>query len=135
MLLRDRKVILASALTVIGYLAAAMVLIDQGLSTSLPVSIWMEPLITAGSPLAWLLTINMALLGWRLIWRAIYTGRAHGWREGFRAVPRALVGNAINALAALRACRRYWRIAKGREANFWDKTAHHFPALAPSASV
>lgn len=130
MLLRDRKVILASGLTVIGYGVALMVLIDMGLGTLLPSAGRLKPLVPSGSPLDWLLTGNVALLGWRLLWRAIYTGRAYGWREGLRAVPRALVGNAINALAAFRACRRYWRIAKRGEANYWDKTAHRFPTTS-----
>ncbi|HPU15367.1 MAG TPA: hypothetical protein PK808_04725, partial [Polymorphobacter sp.] len=60
----------------------------------------------------------------------LYTGHAHGAREGVRAIPRALIGNVINAAAALRACRRYLRIAQGRETNYWDKTAHRFPQAA-----
>lgn len=77
--------------------------------------------------LRWMLTVNALLLAWRLAMRAGATARVYGWREGCRAVPRAVVGNIVAMLAARRALVRYCRMLAGDEAR-WDKTAHRFPA-------
>jgi len=130
MLVRDRKAIVAALLTLMGYAAVLLVVIDTALRAFVPVLGLLTQLVAPGSWLALLLAFNVFVLAWRLLMRALYTGHAHGWREGVRAVPRALVGNVINAAAAMRACRRYWRIAQGRETNYWDKTAHRFPQPA-----
>ena len=128
MLLRDCKAILTALLTVLGYAAMALVLIDSALARAFPLARAFGPLVAPGSALAVLLWLNAAVFGWRLALRAGFTMMAHGWREGLRAVPRVVVGNLINAAAAIRALRRYRRTLSGREAAVWDKTAHRFPA-------
>lgn len=130
MLLRDRKSIVAPLLTALGYLAAAMIVADLALGATIPGAHRFAPLVAPHSVLAWLLPINGLALGWRLGMRAGFTGAAHGWREGLRSVPRTVVANWINAAAAQRAVRRYFRIRSGREAPAWDKTAHKFPVPA-----
>lgn len=129
MLLRDRKAILASLLVLLAYAALPLVAADMLARALVPA---IPPLAPPGSLLAALLAVNAALLAWRLAARALFTARAHGWREGLRAVPRAVVGNLVNALAALRALRRYWRARTGRAALVWEKTAHRFPGSAPA---
>ena len=59
--------------------------------------------------------------------RAAFTGSVYGWHEAALAVPRTIVANWINAVAASRALRRYFRIRAGLETPHWDKTAHRFP--------
>lgn len=59
--------------------------------------------------------------------RAVFTGRVYGFREGLRAVPRAIVANLINALAASRAVSRYRQALISGEALRWDKTEHRTP--------
>lgn len=130
MLVRDRKAIVAALLTLMGYAAVLLVLLDTAVRTLVPALGRSMQLVAPGSRLELLLAFNVIVLAWRLLMRALFTGHAHGWREGLRAVPRALIGNVINAAAAMRACRRYWRIAQGRETNYWDKTAHRFPQPA-----
>ena len=127
MLMRDRKAILTALLAVASYVTAALVLVDLALSQTVPAVRSFGPLAPAGSVLATLLWINAVALGWRLGMRAGFTASAHGWREGVRAVPRAVVGNLINAAAAIRALRNYRRIITGRAQPVWDKTAHRFP--------
>ena len=131
MLLRDRKAILAALLVLLAYAALPLVAADLAARALLPAAP-LPPLAPAGSLLAALLAVNAALLAWRLAVRALFTARMHGWREGVRAVPRAVVGNLVNALAALRALRRYWRTQTGRAAQVWEKTAHRFPGAAPA---
>ncbi len=131
MLLRDRKSIVAPLLTALGYLAAAMVVLDAVVAWLLPTARGFAPLAPRGSVLFVLLWVNAATLGWRIGWRAGFTGRAHGWREGVRAAPRAVIANLINAAAAAGAVRRYARIRAGREIAIWDKTVHRFPTPLP----
>jgi adsorption protein B len=78
-----------------------------------------------------LLTINAAMLAWRLIMRAWFTGRAYGWWQALLSLPRALVGNFIALMAARKAVWRYVIALRGRRPQ-WDKTRHRFPeALEP----
>ena len=81
--------------------------------------------------LAVLLTVNLALLVWRVGMRFGFVTRVHGWREGLRSIPRVVVGNAIAMLAARRALARYLRIRR-TGASEWNKTAHAFPRQLPA---
>jgi len=124
MRLRDRRAILAHLVIAAAYgaflLGAASVLLHYlaGRAATLP-------------PLpAPLLVVTTAMLLWRLAMRATMVTRLHGWREGVRAVPRALISNVIGMASAWRAVWRY--IGVGRGAHGWDKTRHHFPVHPPA---
>jgi adsorption protein B len=77
-----------------------------------------------------LLMCNSALLAWRIAMRAHFVGLRCGWKEGARSIPRAIIANLVALLAARRAIFRYLSMLRGAELR-WDKTAHHFPELAP----
>lgn len=124
MLVRDRKGLLAAVLTMLAWLLALALLIDAALRALLPAAAQLPPATAGGT--ATLLAINGVLLIWRLLMRAGFTAHAYGWREGLRAVPRAVAGNAINALAAIVAMRRYWRSLRGAPLA-WEKTRHRYP--------
>jgi adsorption protein B len=129
MLMRDRKVIVAALLTLFGYIAMALVLLDAAAAKFVPGAARFTPLVAPGSVLAATLVFTSSVLLWRLVVRAGFTASVHGWREGLRAVPRVVVGNLINALAAWRATGRYLAIRRGRAELVWDKTAHRFPGV------
>ncbi|MFA7441485.1 MAG: hypothetical protein WCZ66_11035 [Sphingomonadaceae bacterium] len=74
-----------------------------------------------------LLWFNLALLGWRLLAAAFFTGREHGLAEALRSIPRLAVANVINALAAARAIGRYREALQSGTVIDWDKTSHRFP--------
>jgi adsorption protein B len=80
-----------------------------------------------------LLKVNAALLLWRLLIRAIFVGRAAGWREALLSVPRMVVADLITLMAARRAVARYVGMLRGREVR-WDKTVHKFPDLPVGVS-
>jgi len=124
MLVRDRKGVLTAALTLAGYGLALAALGLTAVRAVYPPFADAPPLIEPGSATAALLGFNMAALGWRLAMRALFTGRTHGWREGLRAPPRAVVANIINFLAAVRALRIYVAIGRGTARTSWDKTRH-----------
>ncbi len=126
MMMRDRKVVAAALLTILAYLATLLIGVDMVLIATVPAAGRLPPLF---GPLASaLVTVNIALLGWRLLVRAACTAHGHGWREGLRAVPRAFVGNIVNAAAAWTACRHYSAALRTGTPLGWDKTAHRFPA-------
>nr|WP_310524989.1 glycosyl transferase family protein [Polymorphobacter sp.] len=125
MLLRDRKALLASLLTVIAYAVSLFVLIDFALRALVPKAAAMPGL--ANAPLTALLWVNAALLAWRLLMRAGFTAHAYGPIEGLRAIPRAVASNVINAAAAWAAARHYLAALQGTRTLAWNKTAHRFP--------
>ena len=128
MLLRDRKAVLASFLTIIGYAVVLLVIGDVALRRVWPAAAALPPL--AARWLTAMLWFNAALLAWRLLMRAGFTAHAYGPAEGIRAVPRAFASNVINAAAAWAAARHYVAAVRGTRALAWDKTAHRFPDQA-----
>lgn len=130
MLARDRKALLTAAIAVLAYAAAALVLAQLLLRGMLArvEGVELPPLLLAEA--SWLrgfLLFNALLLGWRLLLRAGFTAHAYGPAEGVMAVPRALLANAINFLAALKAAERYRAMVETGRAQEWDKTRHRFP--------
>jgi bacteriophage N4 adsorption protein B len=79
---------------------------------------------------AWIKTallLNVILLVWRLVVRAIFVGRSSGWRQALLSVPRAFVSNMVNICAACHAIWRYTRATVKHQSIRWDKTSHRFP--------
>ncbi len=128
MLMRDRKALASSLLVVLAYAAAGLATLEAAARLASPAARALPPLV--GPLLGALLTGNAVLLGWRLLMRAVFTRHAYGWRQGLRSVPRSVVSNVVNALAAWRAVSGYREIAAGRSESVWDKTAHRFPVAA-----
>ena len=125
MLLRDRKAPLMALLTLAGYALALLLGIDLLLRQLLPAAARLPAVATGWVPA--LLWLNWTLLCWRLLMRALFTLRVRGAAEALLATPRALVGNFINAMAALRALSRYRAALRSGAALAWDKTRHRFP--------
>jgi adsorption protein B len=76
-----------------------------------------------------LVPTGIALMAWRLAVRFCFVARAYGVPEGLRSIPRAIIGNLVMMLAAVRALRLYVRMRRSGVVR-WDKTDHHFPDLA-----
>ena len=119
MRMRDRRGPLAGLLMMAGYGAALLwlqIAIAQGLGA--PLELHLSPALEA------LLTINAALLGWRILMRAGFVTATYGLRQGLLSIPRLVVGNVISILAVWRALSIHSRGGPSR----WDKTRHIFPA-------
>jgi len=122
MRLRDRRGPLAALLLLAAYSAAflwSQLFLAEALGA--PIHVAFDPVLTM------LLTVNGALLAWRILMRASFTTYAYGLREGLLSIPRLVVGNVISILAAARAIRVH--VSGG--ARRWDKTQHVFPAELP----
>ena len=125
MLVRDRKAPLMALLTLVAYALALLLGLDLLLRQLSPQAALLPPV--AGGWVPALLWLNWTLLCWRLLVRALFTLRVHGLGEALLATPRAMVGNFVNAMAALRALSRYRAALKSGAALAWDKTQHRFP--------
>ena len=126
MRLRDRQSLLAALILFAGYLALVL---WTALAAVDGLSVWdMRPIPPL---LSLLLTVNLGLLCWRLAMRFGFVAAVYGWREGLRAIPRVIVGNAITMLAARRALFRYLALRRTGIAA-WDKTDHAFPQQLPA---
>jgi bacteriophage N4 adsorption protein B len=126
MRLRDRQSPLAALVLAAAYLALLLwaLLVAAQLATG-----WTMP--PFGAALSLLIAVNSALLLWRLAMRFGFVACSYGWREGLRALPRAVTGNIVAMMAARRALWRYLSSRRtGRAA--WDKTAHNFPRQLPA---
>jgi len=73
-----------------------------------------------------LLIFNATLLCWRLMFKAVFVFRLYGLVEAYYSVPRTVVANVINMLAARRAIGKYLRSLSGGPVD-WDKTQHFLP--------
>jgi Glycosyl transferase family group 2 len=129
MLLRDRKAPLMALLTLAAYGIALLLGIDSLLRLALPAAARLPPV--AGDVTRALLWLNWTLLCWRLLVRALFTLRVHDLSQAILTPPRALVGNFINAMAALRALSRYAQAVRTGRRLAWDKTIHRFPGFSP----
>jgi len=118
MRMRDRRGPFAALLMVAGY-GAILIWLQLELAGALgaPVNFHLPPGLEA------LLTVNAALLGWRIFMRFAFVTATYGWRQGLISVPRLVVGNLIAILAVKRALFLH---AKGGPKR-WDKTRHIFP--------
>ena len=126
MLMRDRKAIVSALLTMLGYAVGLLVLLDLALIAATPGADRFTPLAPDGGILDWTLRFTTGALIWRLLMRSACTWHVYGWREGLSALPRVVIANLINAMAAWRAVRQYLELRSGG-AMTWDKTAHRFP--------
>ncbi len=70
-----------------------------------------------------LLYLNAFFLSWRLLFRAGFVFHLYGLTEALYSVPRTVVANIINMMAARRAIGKYLQSLSGAKVD-WDKTQH-----------
>ena len=84
--------------------------------------------LSPSSGLLQLMWINSILLGLRVVQRMYFVGNLYGWEHAVLSVPRMIIGNFINAMAAARAWRQYLGYLITGKRLVWDKTMHDFPS-------
>ena len=128
LLFRDRKSVVTSFVSIIAYLiliqlVALIVLRASGLwNTSFP-----TPFETTGL-IQYLLVANGFALLWRVAHRCYFTSVLYGWQHGLLSIPRMVVGNFVNFMAAARAWRMFLVGKLLNRKLVWDKTMHDFPS-------
>ncbi len=127
-LFRDRKGLLTSFISMIGYLLLANFLLMMILDWLGLWTVYYPSLFAPGSLASQLMWLNMIALLLRMIQRVYFVGRMYGWEHGLLSIPRMIVGNMINAMAAARAWNMFLgHLITGKKLA-WDKTMHDFPS-------
>ena len=128
LLFRDRKGVVTAFVSILAYvilvqLVALIILRQSGLwDVSFPTP------FEANGWIKYLLIANGIALGWRILHRCYFTTVLYGWQHGLLSIPRMVVGNFVNFMAASRAWRMF---LVGKALNrklVWDKTMHDFPS-------
>jgi bacteriophage N4 adsorption protein B len=128
LLFRDRKGVVTAFVSIIAYvilvqLLGLIILRQSGLwGVSFP-----TPFETNGF-IKYLLLANGIALAWRIAHRCYFTTVLYGWQHGLLSIPRMVVGNFVNFMAASRAWRMFLVGKVMNRKLVWDKTMHDFPS-------
>lgn len=123
MRIRDRRATLAALVLLAAYITFFLTSLIALVAFLTPLRLLpFSPIVTS------LIWFNSALLVWRIAMRALFVGRAYGWRHGLTSIPRTLLANFITIMAAQRALILYAGSLLGKPL-VWDKTQHSFPDL------
>lgn len=127
-LLRDRKAIVTSFVTIFAYALALQYIVFQ-LAAGLGLfNTRYPPLLSVHGWVGTVLILNAIALFLRISQRFYFTSRYFGWEHGLLSIPRMVVGNFVNFMAMARALKQYViYLVTGRRL-VWDKTMHDFPS-------
>jgi len=127
LLVRDRKGILTSLLTLVAYVLLAQFILFQAAAE---LGWWKAQYPSIFATQEWLGTViwlNVVAYALRVVQRIYFVTRLFGWVHGIMSVPRLIVGNLVNFMATARA----WKIFLSHHILgtriVWDKTMHDFP--------
>ncbi|CAN0624604.1 bacteriophage N4 adsorption protein B [Burkholderia multivorans] len=129
LLFRDRKGLVTSFVAILAYVLLVNFMLFVLADT---LGWWTVFYPSVFSPNGWLVTlmgINSVALLLRIVQRSWFVYRMYGWEHALMALPRMVIGNFINAMAAARAWRLFiGHLITGRRL-VWDKTMHDFPSV------
>jgi len=122
-LLKDRKVFVAAGTSLLGYvLLTYFIVFALGDNHVIPFKLL--PIIESGSKLQRLVMVDTFFMFLRMFQRIVFVGMVYGLPEGLMSIPRLLLGNIINGVAAFRALQSFARARQGKAAVRWDSTTH-----------
>ncbi|OAE61877.1 type II secretion system protein E [Achromobacter xylosoxidans] len=128
LLFRDRKGLVTSFIAILAYVLLANFFVFYLADLFGWWTVYYPSYFRPGGWLVTLMWANAVALLLRVVQRAYFVGRMYGWEHALLSVPRMIVGNFINAMAAARA----WRLFIGHLVTgkrlAWDKTMHDFPS-------
>lgn len=128
-LLRDRKALLVCYINMLGYMVALFLVPIWWWQLLNPLAPHFPDLIGIDSGTALILHLNGGLVSWRLMMRALCVWHIAGLPQALLSIPRTVVSNIVNFLAAVRAVRLYTKAMRKGQAIAWEKTSHRFPVL------
>ncbi len=123
-LVKDRKVFVAAATSLLAYVLLAYFIVYQlGAMGLIPLRLL--PFIYKDSPVYTLVVIDTIFMFLRMFERIVFVGMVYGIGQGFMSIPRLVLGNVINGLAAFRSLQTFIasKATSGRRLT-WDKTMH-----------
>lgn len=128
MLFRDRKGLVTSFIAVAAYFLVLNFLAFIAADAAGLWTVYYPSMFPPDSWLILMMTANAIVLLLRILQRTYFVGRMYGWEHGILSIPRMVVGNLINAMAAARAWRLYLAHVIFGQPLVWDKTMHDYPS-------
>ena len=127
LLFRDRKGLVTSFIAILAYLLLANFFLFYLADRFGWWTVYYPSYFRPGGWLVTLMWLNAVALLLRVVQRMYFVGNMYGWEHAVLSVPRMIVGNFINAMAA-----RAWKLFIGHlitgKRLAWDKTMHDFPS-------
>lgn len=127
-MLRDKKGILTSLISIVAYVLLAQFLIFQLAALAGWWTQYYPPRFAYDGVWHYALLFNMAALVNRIFHRMYFVSLYYGWHQGVLSVPRMIVSNFVNFMAVSRAWKLYLSYLFRGKAMVWDKTMHDFPS-------
>jgi adsorption protein B len=126
-LVRDRKGIVTGPTVVLAYFALLSLLLIGMFLAAFESGTQFDFVLLWHDYVMQLFFVNLSFLVWRVAHRIYFTTRIYDMRHGLVAVPRLMVANYVNFLAAVRATKIYLGHIITGSPLIWDKTAHSYP--------
>ena len=127
LLFRDRKGIITSFVSIFAYLLFFQFLLFWLLNASGLWTLHLPPIFVSGSWLMTVVTLTAISLALRVVQRIYFVNLLYGWEHALMSVPRMVVSNVINFMAAARAWKMFLLYLFFGQRMAWDKTMHDFP--------
>lgn len=134
LLFRDRKGLATSFISILAYILLLHFMLFYLLDVLGLWTVYYPSTFPANGWLVTLIWLNSLMLALRVIQRCYFVGNIYGWEHALLSIPRMVIGNFINAMAAARAWRLFLAHLIFRAPLVWDKTMHDFPSSSQLAS-
>ncbi len=128
LLFRDRKGLFTSFIAIFAYLLLFNFIVFFLLDLCGIWTVHFPSAFSANGWLQWLMWANLFAFFCRVVQRAYFVNRIYGWEHALLSIPRMVIGNMINAMAAARAWRMFLASKFFGKRLVWDKTMHDFPS-------
>jgi adsorption protein B len=128
LLFRDRKGIVTSFVSIFAYLVLIQFIALYLLAFSGVWTLRFPAIFPEGGWLTAMAVFIAIAMGLRVVQRCYFVTRIYGWEQGLMSIPRMVIGNVVNAMAAARAWRLYLAYLLFGKPLAWDKTMHDFPS-------
>ncbi len=128
MLLRDRKGVVTSFITIFAYALMANFLAVAAYTKYFEIPLFSD-VISSHPWMQEVMAANFFLLCNRVGQRFYFVSSMYGTAQGLAALPRMIVNNVINFFAASRAWKLFFMHVVFGKGIAWDKTDHVYPSL------
>ncbi len=127
LLMRDRKGIFTSIVTILVYLVALQFIVFYLLAHFEIWNLRYPSLFITHPWLQLVLLANTLALLLRMVQRFYFVNRLYGWEQGLMSLPRMGIANFVNFFAVARAWKIFLSNLLFGTPIVWDKTMHDFP--------
>lgn len=128
LLFRDRKGLFTSFIAIFAYLLLLNFIVFYLLDMAGLWTIHFPSAFSVHGWLQWLMCANLLAFGCRVVQRWHFVHKLYGWEHALLSIPRMVIGNMVNAMAAARAWRMFLGSVFFGKRLVWDKTMHDFPS-------